>query len=146
MTPHPGNRSWDNPCTALHAYKLDGQPWQRGDDDALGTHTMGNGVTHYRLRCNKCGQQSGAVPTVLAAEWMRAGEPLAWQTAKTPNTYAPCSYQGCTNPGMHAHHTAPRNTFGPEAEHYPVVYLCQAHHTHWHQRMDGYRWQARRAS
>lgn len=146
MIAHPGNRDWDNPCRLLHAFKRDKQPWQRGEDDALGTHTMGNGVTHYKLQCRACGQKSGSIPNMLAEQWIAAGVVLEWSTRKTPNTYPPCSYTGCNQPGMHHHHIAPRNTFGREADRYPTVPLCQAHHTHWHQVMDGYRWQARGAA
>jgi hypothetical protein len=65
---------------------------------------------------------------------------VEWIEVRPPNVYEPCSVRGCPQPGQEWHHFAPRNTFGEEAELWPVMPLCVGHHREWHTRMDGYRW------
>lgn len=38
----------------------------------------------------------------------------------------------CGALGAELHHFAPKYLFGDEAEDYPKSYLCDYHHTHWH--------------
>lgn len=44
-----------------------------------------------------------------------------------------CVVVGCKNKGVELHHFAPRHLFKREAEDYPKGYLCNYHHTHWHE-------------
>lgn len=134
-------------CPERHAVKnRDTGTWQRGTDDALGYIIQGNGILSYRLTCRTCGTRSSSVPKTVAEHLVRNGTPIEWTQVNQPRSKPGCAVTGCTDPGVDNHHFAPRNTFGAEAEAWPVLPLCRRHHVEWHQRMDGYRWHARRTA
>lgn len=140
-------------CPATHAVKTytDGVgTWTRGTDNVWFQYVQGNGGKKYRFRCLLCGRKSGDVPHDLIKQWIREGvigaRDLAPPVTRAPRTYPDCSYAGCTATITEQHHFAPRNTFGSDADSWPVLPLCREHHTQWHQRMDGYRWHMRGAA
>lgn len=114
-------------------------------DSSLGTITEPNGTIKFRVRCNECASESADMPTQTGHNLLQAGAEISWNRTATRN-YPPCSYTGCTTPITEYHHFAPRNTFGDDADNWPVMPLCRKHHQQWHQQMDGYRWHARRTA
>lgn len=143
----PNNAKWfpDQPvCPQRHTSKVDGA-WLRGDADIFELVITANGVRQFKTKCQRCGQPGGPIPHVVAAQWVQ------WfgidQTRiNDRREYEPCVVSGCTADGNERHHFAPRNTFGDDADLWPVLPLCQPHHRQWHQTMDGYRWHRKRAS
>lgn len=128
-------------CTAVHAAKLVsiGQ-WTPGDaDQLLGVLITASGIKQYRSWCRRCSTRSDSIPHwIVEGWWADQGFRPVW-LIDTSDSGPRCAYRGCGLPAEW-HHTAPRNTFGPDAERWPVVPLCPAHHRGWHERMDGYRW------
>jgi hypothetical protein len=115
----------------------------RGVNEVTEVIMLRNGQRQVKLRCRNCGNLVGPIPKSALAEWMAdLGVPIIRQGSDY--TYPPCNYRGCQVPGEEMHHFAPRNTFGEDADNWPVMALCKAHHHEWHQRMDGYLWQRRR--
>lgn len=112
--------------------------WIRGDDEIPGAVYTANGLTQVKMRCNWCGQTSGALPTTLVAEWGIVE--YGWSKHHAPRDYDPCVIKGCDETPTEYHHFAPRNTFGAEAELWPCLPLCRPHHNRWHRQMDGYSW------
>lgn len=139
--PLPTTRDLLQCCTAVHAAKLHttGQ-WTPGDaDQILGVLITASGIKQYRSLCRRCSQRSGSIPHwIVEGTWADLGLRPAWHD-DTSNSGPTCAYLDCKSPAEW-HHTAPRNTFGPDADRWPLVPLCPAHHRGWHQRMDGYRW------
>lgn len=125
-------------CPRAHTGKIGGL-WIRGADTELGLLIQSNGAIKFRARCRKCGQESSDLPNHVAADWRRKDN-IEWLRKMQPNEYPSCSYYGCEREGREDHHFAPVNTFGDEANSWPILPLCQPHHTEWHTRMDGYRW------
>lgn len=113
--------------------------WWFSDDIEIGVLIKSNGVQEHRVRCTLCGRESsgigkrnyeyltlrGFIPT-----WCRTDEKL--DTLR-------CVVNGCTQTGFEMHHFAPRNIFH-DSDDWPYLPLCRMHHQHWHQMMDGYRW------
>lgn len=98
-----------------------------------------NGAINYELVCtvNGCRFTSSPIPA-RAAESLIAKLPnLADRHSESTHV---CCYAGCTSTQVEWHHFAPSNTFGAEADNFPIQPLCRAHHQHWHQLMDGYQW------
>lgn len=121
-------------------------PWVLG-----GTNEQTEIVVHRRgiqvkRRCTNCGTATGALPMQAVWEWIGdLGKPVV-RHSDFMEPYPPCSYKDCVEPGADMHHFAPRNTFGEDADNWPVMPLCQPHHQEWHRRMTGYSWHARAAS
>lgn len=128
-------------CHERHASKIGGR-WFRGTDDELGFLFQGNGAVKYRLRCRACHCESSDIPHNQGRRWQEAS-PITWTRIRPSNVYPPCVVLGCLQDGSEDHHFAPRNTFGDEADNWPVLALCHEHHFFWHRTMDGYRWHAR---
>lgn len=137
--------SEDRPaCPFDHAGKHDGE-WRRGWLTAIGAVITRNGAIQYKGRCLGCGWTSGPLPHGVATEWL-GGQKVAWLRINEAGEYPACSVRDCGAAGVDRHHFAPRNTFGSEAEDWPVMPLCKDHHVRWHTMMDGYRWHARRSA
>lgn len=130
-------------CQMEHAGKRDGK-WHRGWLTAIGAVITRNGNIQYKGRCIGCGYTSGPLPTALARLWLNGSE-VAWLKVNDPATYEECVVIDCAQPGVDRHHFAPRNTF-VDADKWPVLPLCREHHFYWHERMNGYRWHARRSA
>lgn len=144
---HPRNAAWypGRPvCPHAHTEKVDGQ-WTRGSADIFERVVTGNGIIQFKTRCHGCGQRGGPVPHAIAQEWV-AVYGIDRERVNTPIAYEPCVVRDCGADGVDRHHFAPRNTFGSEAEDWPILPLCRRHHEHWHRTMDGYLWHRRRAS
>lgn len=116
--------------------------WNRGQENLFVLLVQGDGQCKYRLQCQSCGKRTSDLPTSIAASWglFEKRYPFDIVDARQQNIYPACSVSGCADEGREFHHFAPRNTFGREAEAWPVLPLCRPHHLDWHQRMDGYRW------
>lgn len=134
-------------CPERHARKDPGtRRWDTGSSSTLGYIVQGNGTISYRFTCGTCGTRSSAVPVKVATWLINNGTPVSCTQVNEPLDYPGCTVAGCTDDGVDQHHFAPRNTFGSDAESWPVMPLCRRHHVEWHQRMDGYRWHARRSA
>lgn len=136
----PGDR-WHSrhipTCPRDHTERRNGL-WHLGNDGGLGQVITANGVLQYKTVCPDCGTSSGPIPHNVASAWaQRHG--ISWQRTNEPTRYEPCVVHGCGEDGVHYHHFAPRNTFGGEADKWPVLPLCLQHHEEWHSRMDNYR-------
>lgn len=129
---------WQN-CHLEHSMKRDGI-WRRGADEEPGEIICSNGTTQVKMRCNNCGSKSGALPYATIHAWGITQADCTWKVTNEPYEHEPCVIVGCGLTPVEYHHFAPRNTFGSEADNWPVLPLCVAHHREWHRRMDGYRW------
>lgn len=119
--------------------------WTRGANDQLGIVSKSNGQLEIKSVCLNCGTKSGALPQTLVREWkITAADLSVMRVHDRRSDYPACSVHGCTELVTELHHFAPRNTFGNSSDDWPVLPLCRPHHVEWHQRMDGYRWTARR--
>lgn len=127
-------------CTSAHSTATP-TGWVRGANEALGVIICTNGTRQHKLRCRACGTAGGPIGTKQLDAWGYAPSNIEWQQVNDPYKYPPCSYQGCVASTTEYHHFAPRNTFGADAENWPVMPLCRLHHMQWHTVMDGYRWQ-----
>ncbi len=124
-----------------HTRGSSSEPWILGSNEQteIIIHRRGRQV---KRRCLDCGHLGGAMPMQSVWEWIdRLGTPVI--RYGDLSSYPPCSYTGCTTPGVDRHHFAPYNTFGPDADNWPVMPLCQEHHREWHGRMSGYQWNAK---
>jgi hypothetical protein len=110
----------------------------------LGSTTKTNGVISYRVRCVGCGTTSGEIKKKDFINLMELGIEYTWRRDAYANADThTCQVKGCGRTDISFHHFAPRNVFKEEADLYPVLPLCQDHHTGpngWHARMNGYRW------
>lgn len=138
MPPAP---AWDRRanCPAQHSVS-NGHTWTRGENEALGVIICADGRPMYKLRCRVCGTAGTPVSTRLLAAWGLGPADLEWEQRNEPRRYDPCVVANCGVTPTEYHHFAPRNTFGDEADSWPYLPLCRAHHVEWHTRMDGYRW------
>lgn len=127
-------------CLQRHTAKANGL-WSRGDDETPGLVICGNGAQQVKMQCNACGHRSSPLPYKLIRAWGIQREDIGWTKQNETIEYPPCVYDGCETVPTEIHHFAPRNTFGDEADLWPVAPLCREHHVEWHRRMDGYRWQ-----
>lgn len=134
-------------CPKRHSRKVYTTPdhgeWQRGEDEDLGIVVLGNGRPQLRMRCRTCGATSGALPYALIGPWGLKISDVAWERVNKRAEYEPCSVRGCQSKETEYHHFAPYNTFGREADDWPVMPLCREHHVEWHRRMNGYQWNRR---
>lgn len=126
-------------CDRQHSRKVNGQ-WVRGDNEEPGEVICANGVTQVKMRCGYCGAKSGALPYKVIHAWGLVQADCTWRVEHEPYEHQPCIVLNCGLKPTEQHHFAPRNTFGADADLWPVLPLCVAHHREWHQRMDGYRW------
>lgn len=127
------------PCVHQHTTKSHGQ-WIRGTDETPGLVVCANGTHQVKMQCS-CGHRSSPLPYRLVRAWGIRREDIAWEKVHEPAEYPPCVVAGCGATPTELHHFAPRNTFGADAELWPVSPLCRPHHVEWHRRMDGYAWQ-----
>jgi len=118
-----------------------------------------DGHAYYGARCHNCACSEYDLPESDYWTVQRRGErwPRVWRLskeaaqhfigkhkdllAKAPTTAEPtppCSYSGCTETQTQMHHVAPRSIF-EDADWYPVVPFCRAHHVAYHQRLDAWK-------
>lgn len=126
-------------CTATHT-TTDGTTWTRGSNEALGVIICADGRPQYKFRCRQCDTKGTPVSTVLLTGWGYTPANIEWKQFNAPRPYEPCSVKSCISTPTEMHHFAPYNTFNADANNWPVMPLCRAHHVEWHRRMDGYRW------
>ncbi len=106
--------------------------------------TCRNGTHQVQLECSTCGKRSGPLPKSQWSAAILGCATVVTQDNRTNSHYPACTVIGCPEPGMEHHHFAPVNTFGrTEANRWPVLPLCKAHHRAWHQQMHGYRFNAK---
>lgn len=130
-------------CDGPHPEKLNGTWRYPLGRTAIRKFIKSNGVTTYELVCttNGCRFKTSAIPSA-GAQRLIGKLPMVDARHTSASTHT-CGYLGCDSTEIEWHHYAPRNTFGYEADSYPCLPLCRAHHRHWHQMMDGYRCHAR---
>ena len=117
-----------------------------------------DGHAYYGVRCNGCAAFKDLESKNDYWTVQRPGErwPRVWRLTKqaawhlsqqgrwivqaptTAEPTLPCSYSGCTETRTQMHHVAPRSIF-KDADSYPVVPLCRAHHVALHQRLDAWK-------
>lgn len=120
------------------------QPWTLGGANERTEVIVHRRGVQVKRRCLNCGTPSSAIPMQAVWEWYGdLGTPTIRYSDSTP--YPACSHSRCNSPGMDLHHFAPYNTFGQDADNWPVMPLCQEHHREWHKRMTGYSWTAKAA-
>lgn len=113
--------------------------WQFTESIELGALIKRNGVVEYRVRCTGCGTESSGIGNNNFRLLLARGLEFTWFRQENNDSQLRCSHKTCTRDGIEWHHIAPRNTF-PDADDWPILPLCRFHHQHWHQMMDGYRW------
>lgn len=117
--------------------------WTRGNAPETAILLIqGNGIRNIKLRCTHCKEISGAVPHKVAESWNLAEIITEERIGRSDQK---CVVTTCTSHYVEHHHFAPRNTFGSDADQWPVMPLCRAHHHEWHAQMDGYQWHKRAA-
>lgn len=133
-------------CGQTHTQKRDGA-WRRGDaTESFRAVLQSNGRVSIKAYCQTCRIASGPLPTAQLAAWgvqWHDVTDVRVNAAATAANFPPCSYENCDGWPTEYHHFAPYNTFGDDANNWPVMPLCAAHHRQWHQTMDGYRWHKR---
>lgn len=99
-----------------------------------------NGAVNYELVCTTtgCRFKSSPIPSAAAPHLVNKLPVLEDRLAGSVGHV--CCYDGCESREIEWHHFAPYNTFGAEADRFPIQPLCRDHHRHWHQTMDGYQW------
>ena len=135
----PTNFERRQQCDAAHSIPRNGS-WTRGDNETLGVIICANGSRQHKMLCQTCQTTGSPIPTRQLEAWGLAPTDIRWTRTNTPGVYPPCSYRGCRTTPTELHHFSPRNTFGGDADNWPCLPLCRAHHVEWRQRMDGYRW------
>lgn len=123
-------------CAVPHTGNPDGV-WVRGQETTVEVVTTSNGTLVVKLRCDTCRNLTGALPRQVVWEWLDPFGPVLFRVNDSGQE---CVVEGCASHLIEWHHFAPRNTFGRQADSWPVLPLCREHHVEWHQRMDGYRW------
>lgn len=132
-------------CDGPHPEKHDGK-WRYPEGrTAIRRFIKANGGISYELVCMTvgCKFKSSPIPSA-AAPHLTARLPV-FEDRYTESNGHVCCYHGCGSTHIEWHHFAPRNTFGREADNYPVAPLCPKHHRQWHATMDGYQWRRRSA-
>lgn len=110
-------------------------------DSTLGLLIKQNGTLQWRLYCGRCDHKTDLTHARKHHIDTIAELPVR-HVDNNLDQAKPCTVRDCTQTGTEMHHFAPRNTFGDDADLWPVLPLCRHHHRHWHTRMDGYRWRA----
>ena len=126
-------------CPSNHARPVNGT-WRLGDNERPEKLTCSNGVIQWKAVCRDCNTTSSALPQRFAAEWLANYDGAPTTRVKPAVEHDPCCVIGCDSTDTEYHHFAPWNTFGAEANDWPVLPVCKPHHREWHSRMDGYRW------
>lgn len=122
-----------------HTRRVDGQ-WLIPEYEQLGMVITSNGMIQYRTRCTICQRDTSAVlPSKVAKMLVAQGRQFEWTRTNPPRDLPKCVHRKCEEKAEEWHHFAPRNTFGVDADDWPVEPLCRTHHREWHDRMDGYR-------
>jgi len=114
--------------------------WRLGQNEDLHAIVTSNQRTQFKLKCRGCGATTGALPHVLVAQWGFGASDIVRVRQNEPYAHEPCSYLRCDAATTEYHHFAPYNTFGNDANNWPVMPLCREHHQEWHRRMSGYQW------
>lgn len=123
-----------------HPYRSNGS-WVVPETCELGIVITSTGGTQYRVRCTICGddRNNAVLPARLVKTLVAQGRQLTWRRVNPPaERTTRCIHRTCDQFAEEWHHFAPRNTFGWDADDWPVEPLCRAHHREWHDRMDGY--------
>lgn len=104
-----------------------------------------NKSLQVHVACDDCGERTGPLAKDRWEEVILSYPHNYRQQDNSVHAhYEACSVESCDDPGMEYHHFAPVNRFGwVEADRWPILPLCKAHHLSWHKTMDGYRWHAR---
>lgn len=135
-------------CEELHARKEHGRWVLRGAQPI--TVLAINGVRQVKAQCPVCGELSGAISYRDLPR--RPDEYPVVQDNLGRYGQRPCVVEGCSDAERsELHHFAPRSVFDnggwgprgpekPEADRWPMAWLCRSHHVEWHRRMVGYRW------
>lgn len=121
--------------------------WIRGDNESPGILITASGQPTWKMICRGCDARSSAIPAAIAiGVWGLSLASVEWIEDRAGTVaYEPCIIPDCPDTPTEYHHFAPSNVFGAEADLWPCLPLCRPHHLEWHRRMDGYRWQAKRA-
>ena len=129
-------------CEGPHPEKRDGQWRYPKGRTAIRQFIKSNGAVNYELVCmtSGCRFKSSPIPSDAAATLVIAQKLPVLETRYADKSGHVCCYDGCESTSVEWHHFAPRNTFGGEADRFPIHPLCPDHHRHWHRTMDGYRW------
>ncbi len=106
-------------------------------DSYLGLIIKSNATCSYLAHCGVC---DAKVPTTKALHQSQLHRLVYVDDSPFSREHRTCSVTGCRAVGIEMHHFAPRNTFGADADNWPVLPLCRHHHRQWHETMDGYRW------
>lgn len=127
-------------CDGPHPEMHDGRWRYPKGRTAIRKFIKSNGTVNYELVCtiSGCTFNSSPIPNT-AAERLLERLPVL-PTRNSPPSGHTCCYDKCGSTHVEWHHFAPRNTFGAEADNFPVQPICREHHLHWHQQMDGYQW------
>ncbi len=132
-------------CPSAHSV-TDGRTWTRGTNEGVEQIICADGREMFKMRCRDCDTAGGPVSPALLNGWGLNRGDIEFRRTKEPHVYEPCCVDGCGATPTEYHHFAPRNTFGADADDWPVLPLCRTHHVQWHRRMDGYRWHRRAAA
>lgn len=124
-------------CYVPHTDIIDGA-WVQGQETTIEVVEARNGVVQVKLRCDNCRRLTGPLPKQVVWEWLNPFAPMVFRS--NDDRIETCVVADCESTLVERHHFAPRNTFGEQADDWPVLPLCRAHHVEWHTRMDGYRW------
>jgi hypothetical protein len=130
-------------CLVPHTRKVNGT-WTRGGETQVEIVTTVNGRLEIKLRCSNCRWLTGAIPDLTARAW--GLDKLEGRIYRDNSTTVECIVLTCSSTLIEYHHFAPRNTFGEEADDWPILPVCRDHHTEWHTRMDGYQWHRKRSA
>lgn len=116
------------------------------DRTAIRQFIKTSGAVNYELVCTTtgCRFHSSPIPNKAAEHLVKKLPLLHTRYSNHGRSDDPrCCYDGCESTQIEWHHFAPFNTFGVEADNFPVRPLCRYHHRYWHLKMDGYQWRAR---
>ena len=91
-------------------------------------YVKANGAYGYRLECGSCGSVSVLdIMQFHLSPYELDNAAIYWISEQ--RHYPPCVR--CGEPGVDAHHWAPRALF-PDADFWPVSHLCRRCHEYWH--------------
>lgn len=137
----PARYHRDN-CPSAHSVS-NGSTWTRGTDEAVEQIICTDGREQFKMRCRLCNTAGGPVSPRQLNAWGLSRHDIEIVRQNESRAYEPCTVLACSVTPTEMHHFAPRNTFTTEADLWPCLPLCRAHHVEWHRRMDGYRWHAK---
>ena len=129
-------------CPEIHSQIKTGEDydgsWITGSNEHLVIEKLNGRILMYRAVCNVCGTRSSSMPKAVFV-WRK------WhcevRTVERDNGVAdetPCVVGGCPGRDIQWHHIAPRSVFGAAAEAWPIIPVCQPHHSEWHDAMADY--------